>query len=375
MGGPATLQQPPAAQAPSPRMHAPLPVVSHLGHSCSLATLGCPGTPPWGAGHSRLSRKCSSVRYWYLRWGGETEGHAQASQALETVRTPPMAPFSLPPPRQLCLPRCLTCRPIPPTHHTFHPRRHSSQAQHRCRPPAKPRPHPQRASADNRKRQHTVLPHLVTLSPTNTSRLPARHRRASVALYRRRVQSRTVRRSAVPFALLHRTCLRSRRAFREQCGGGGGGGTGARLPAPVPALAGTPPRPAPSPAPRLSASSAGAHSRQSPGLPASCARCCAKGGGAAHLSFRSAAQQTTCRMVQRAASTTSVPHPAGADQAAQQRAGLLRVPRQHHREAHQHHPTECRCHGGGALRRCDAACGGGGCAGRSRCCCVPAQAS
>lgn len=45
----------------------PRPPPPHLGHSCSLATLGSPGAPPSGAGHSPRSRKCSRVRYWYLR--------------------------------------------------------------------------------------------------------------------------------------------------------------------------------------------------------------------------------------------------------------------------------------------------------------------
>lgn len=52
------------------RKHACCPYPStltlHLGHSCSLATLGSPGTPPSGAGQSPRSKKYNSVRYWYL---------------------------------------------------------------------------------------------------------------------------------------------------------------------------------------------------------------------------------------------------------------------------------------------------------------------
>lgn len=66
--------------------------------------------------------------------------------------------------------------------------------------------------------------HLVTLSPTNTSRLPARQRCACAWLNRRSWQPRTANWSAVPLAWPHCTAQSGSGPRREQCGGGGGGG-------------------------------------------------------------------------------------------------------------------------------------------------------
>ena len=44
-------------------LNKPSAAVVHLGHSCSLATLGWPDWLPLGCGHSPRSRKCSRVRY------------------------------------------------------------------------------------------------------------------------------------------------------------------------------------------------------------------------------------------------------------------------------------------------------------------------
>lgn len=207
---------------------------SHLGHSCSLATLGWAGSPPNGAGHAPCSRKYSSVRYWYLRGaaaGAQPRQGARAHRAPGggaacrlvwcVLKLPRMASPGGPRQGQLGMtghrPAWVTPTSVGIPVHGLRRQRAALSGSERHLALQRRCACPHRAAAP-------AASHLVTLSPTNTSLLPARHRCACAWLNRCRRQPRTASWSAVPLAWLHCTAHSGSGPRRVQCGGGGGGG-------------------------------------------------------------------------------------------------------------------------------------------------------